>query len=93
MASTRPQSSLSQRSTSRMSQRPVSRVSGRAIAASRHAARMAQLTQLLVSQVSGQTLLGDPESFSRLHELALRTLETRQGASETIEGVSRRIRG
>lgn len=45
----------------------------------------------MVSQVTRGTLEDNPEMFSDLHEKALRTLETRQVSSETMENVDARV--
>lgn len=86
----RPQSSLSQRPLSRISSRPLSRISGRTLV-SRHAARLAQLSHVMVSQVTRGTLEDDPDLFSHVYEKALRTLEARQVSSETMETVDARV--
>jgi hypothetical protein len=86
----RPQSSLSQRPLSRISSRPLSRISGRTLV-SRHAARLAQLSHVMVSQVTRGTLEDDPDLFSDVYGKALRTLETRQVSSESMETVDARV--
>jgi hypothetical protein len=65
-------------------------MSGRTLV-SRHAARVAQLTHTLVSQLTGAVLKKDTDRFSELYERTLRILEIRQSSSETLETIDVRM--
>lgn len=91
----RPPSSLSQRPGSRLSSyRPLSRISNRPMsAASRQVAKVAQLTQTLVTQLLAPPPDGIPERYSYAIDTALRCLNTGGGPSQTIKDTDRRVKG
>jgi hypothetical protein len=91
----RPQSSLSQRPGSRLSShRPLSRISNRPIsAASRQAAKVAQLTQTLVTQLLASSPDGARDRYSYALDTAMRCLDAGGGPSQTIEDTDRRVNG
>jgi hypothetical protein len=62
-------------------------------AASRQAAKVAQLTQTLVAQLVAPSLDDAPERYSYALDTALRCLEAGGGPSQTIEDTDRRVKG
>ena len=62
-------------------------------AASRQAAKVAQLTQTLVTQLLASSPDGAPERYSYALDTALHCLEAGGGPSQTIEDTDRRVKG
>jgi hypothetical protein len=62
-------------------------------AASRQAAKVAQLTQTLVTQLLASSPDDAPERYSYALDTALRCLEAGGGPSQAIEDTDRRVKG
>ena len=62
-------------------------------AASRQAAKVAQLTQALVTQLLAASPDDAPERYSYALDTALRCLDADGGLSQTIEDTDRRVKG
>jgi hypothetical protein len=62
-------------------------------AASRQAAKVAQLTQTLVTQLLASSSDDAPERYSYALDTALRCLEAGGGPSQAIEDTDRRVKG
>ena len=62
-------------------------------AASRQAAKVAQLTQTLVKQLLASSPDDAPERYSHALDTALHCLEAGGGPSQTIEDTGRRVKG